>query len=101
MSDDNIQLILQRLDFSEQNTQLILQRLDLSDQNTQLILQRFDKLETDQVKLEKEWNEKFFQLSRDTLNFSRNIIVTAAVVAVVAPLLRESLTFALELIKQR
>jgi len=79
---------------TDENTQLILQRLDTIDA-------RFNKLEADQTKLEKDWNEKFFQLSRDTLNFSRNIIVTAAVVAVVAPLLRESLTFALELLKQR
>jgi len=78
---------------TDENTQLILQRLDTIDA-------RFNKLEADQTKLEKDWNEKFFQLSRDTLNFSRNIIVTAAVVAVVAPLLRESLTFALELLKQ-
>jgi MerR family transcriptional regulator, repressor of the yfmOP operon len=48
----------------------------------------------------KKWDERFFQLSRDTLNFSRNIIVTAAVVTVVAPLLKESVTFALELIKK-
>jgi len=48
---------------------------------------------------DKEWNEKFFQLSRDTLSFARNVIVTAAIVAVIAPLLRESLTFALETLK--
>jgi hypothetical protein len=48
----------------------------------------------------KKWDERFFQLSRDTLNFSRNIIVTAAVVTVVAPLLKESVTFALQLIKE-
>lgn len=48
----------------------------------------------------KKWDERFFQLSQDTLNFSRNIIVTAAVVTVVAPLLKESVTFALQLIKE-
>ncbi len=60
------------------------------------------KLETESKRWEaesKKWDERFFQLSRDTLNFSRNIIVTAAVVTVVAPLLKESVTFALELIK--
>jgi len=86
---------------TDENTQLILQRLDTIDARFNTIDGRFNKLEADQTKLEKDWNEKFFQLSRDTLNFSRNIIVTAAVVAVVAPLLRESLTFALELLKQR
>lgn len=34
-----------------------------------------------------KWDERFFQLSRDTLNFSRNVIITAAVVAVLAPIL--------------
>jgi MerR family transcriptional regulator, repressor of the yfmOP operon len=48
----------------------------------------------------KKWDERFFQLSRDTLNFSRNIIVTASVVTVLAPLLKESVTFALQLIKE-
>jgi len=79
----------------------------MSDENTATILQALTELKAevhdfkaDQAKLEKEWNEKFFQLSRDTLNFARNVIVTAAVVAVLAPLLRESLTFALDLVKQ-
>jgi hypothetical protein len=80
----------------------------MSDENVQLILTKFEEFKTelsadlkaDQAKLEKEWNEKFFQLSRDTLNFARNVIVTAAVVAVLAPLLKESLTFALELLRE-
>jgi len=51
-------------------------------------------------KQDKGWNERFYQLSRDTLNFARNVIVTAAIVAVVAPLLRDSLMIALDLIQK-
>ncbi len=42
------------------------------------------------------WDDRFFQLSRDTLNFSRNVIVTAAVIAVITPTLREALSATLE-----
>lgn len=35
------------------------------------------------------WDERFFQLSRDTLNFTRNIVTTAAVVAVIVPIFRD------------
>jgi ABC-type Zn uptake system ZnuABC Zn-binding protein ZnuA len=87
----------------------------MSDENFQSIVQALNELKVELkvelkaetmainsklLALDEKWNEKFFQLSRDTLNFARNVIVTAAVVAVLAPLLRESLTFALDLLKQ-
>lgn len=37
------------------------------------------------------WDERFFQLSRDTLGFTRNVVTTAAVVAVLIPLLKDVL----------
>jgi MerR family transcriptional regulator, repressor of the yfmOP operon len=89
MTDNELEKLDSRLDrittISEANTLSI-------EANTLSIA----KLEAES----KKWDERFFQLSRDTLNFSRNIIVTAAVVTVVAPLLKESVTFALELIKK-
>jgi uncharacterized protein (DUF3084 family) len=39
----------------------------------------------------KRWDERFFQLSRDTLNFTRNVVTIAAITAVLIPLLRMSL----------
>jgi hypothetical protein len=54
-----------------------------------------------QSKFNEKIDERFYQLSKDTLGFARNVIVTAAVVAVLAPLLKESLSFALDLIKTR
>lgn len=37
----------------------------------------------------KRWDERFFQLSRDTLGFTRTVVTTAAVVAVLIPLLKD------------
>lgn len=45
------------------------------------------------------WDEHFYQLTKNTLGFARNVIVTAAVVAVVAPLLRDSLAIALNILQ--
>lgn len=65
-----------------------------------------EKQSTTQQQVEKlvaeseKWDERFFQLSRDTLNFSRNIVVTAAVVAVLVPVLREAAAALIELFKR-
>lgn len=37
----------------------------------------------------KRWDERFFQLSRDTLTFTRAVVTTAAVVAVIVPIFRD------------
>jgi hypothetical protein len=49
----------------------------------------------------KRWDERFFQLSRDTLNFTRAVVTTAAVVAVIIPLLKDVAPLVIELIKSR
>jgi len=56
------------------------------------MVKRLDELATKS----ETWDDRFFQLSRDTLNFSRNIIVTAAVIAVITPALRDALSLVLE-----
>jgi MerR family transcriptional regulator, repressor of the yfmOP operon len=91
MSDENFQSIVQAL--NELKVEL---KAELKSELKSETMAINSKL----LALDEKWNEKFFQLSRDTLNFARNVIVTAAVVAVLAPLLRESLTFALDLLKQ-
>jgi hypothetical protein len=45
-----------------------------------------DQRLTDEVK---RWDERFFQLSRDTLSFTRAVVTTAAVVAVIVPIFRD------------
>ncbi len=47
----------------------------------------------------KRWDERFFQLSRDTLNFTRTVVTTAAVVAVLIPLLKDVVPFVIEILK--
>ncbi|MCS6958739.1 MAG: hypothetical protein RMK91_01650 [Pseudanabaenaceae cyanobacterium SKYGB_i_bin29] len=42
-----------------------------------------DRLDTEV----KRWDERFFQLSKDTLVFTRTVITTAAIVAVLTPII--------------
>lgn len=46
------------------------------------------------------WDERFFQLSRDTLGFTRNVVTTAAVVAVLIPFLRDVLPLLIEVVSR-
>ncbi|MFS8860196.1 hypothetical protein [Synechococcus sp. H60.4] len=48
----------------------------------------------------KRWDERFFQLSRDTLNFTRNVVTIAAITAVLIPLLRDVAPLLIELLQQ-
>jgi hypothetical protein len=68
---------------------------------TREILERLDAHILEQSKFNAKLDERFYQLSKDTLVFARNVIVTAAVVAVVAPLLRDSLAIALNLLNKQ
>lgn len=47
------------------------------------------------------WDERFFQLTRDTLNFTRAVVTTAAVVAVLVPTLKEVLPGIIDLLAGR
>lgn len=46
----------------------------------------------------KRWDERFFQLSRDTLGFTRTVVTTAAVVAVLIPLLKDVAPLVIQLL---
>ncbi|MCJ2542847.1 hypothetical protein [Thermostichus vulcanus] len=48
----------------------------------------------------KRWDERFFQSSRDTLNFTRNVVVIAAVTAVLIPLLRDVTPLIIDIMKE-
>jgi MerR family transcriptional regulator, repressor of the yfmOP operon len=65
------------------------------------VLQAIKQIE---VKLDSEvqrWDERFFQLSRDTLNFTRNVVTTAAVVAVIVPIFRDLIPIFVEQLSRR
>ncbi len=49
----------------------------------------------------KRWDERFFQLSRDNLNLSRSIIVTAGAAVIFAPFLQAVVPAILALIKNQ
>lgn len=49
----------------------------------------------------KRWDERFFQLSRDNLNISRTIIVTAGAAVIFAPFLQAVVPAILALVKQQ
>jgi hypothetical protein len=85
---------------SDENTESIMQVLSVLSDKVDANTQEQIKLNEEQAKFNQKMDERFYQLSKDTLGFARNVIVTAAVVAVLAPLLKESLTFALDLLKQ-
>ncbi len=45
------------------------------------------------------WDERFFQLSRDTLGFTRTVVTVAAVVAVLIPLLKDVAPLVIEILR--
>jgi predicted nuclease with TOPRIM domain len=84
-----------RLDRIEELLGNLAEKQSATQERANQVNERVDKLAAESEK----WDERFFQLSRDTLNFSRNVIVTAAVVAVLAPLLREVVVALIESFK--
>jgi MerR family transcriptional regulator, repressor of the yfmOP operon len=71
-------------------------RLDQIEATLERVAERLETLAKEQQatnqKLEegtKLWDERFFQLSRDTLTFTRTIVTTAAVVAIIVPIFRD------------
>jgi hypothetical protein len=82
---------------SDENMELLLRRLDAKIQELKQELKQEVKADIDE--LDKRWNERFFQLSRETLGFARNVIVTAAVVAVLVPLAKEALVLVPKLLE--
>lgn len=84
-----------RLDRMERLQEQIQSQLGELTEKQSTTQQQVDKLVAESEK----WDERFFQLSRDTLNFSRNIVVTAAVVAVLVPVLREAAATLIELFR--
>jgi len=62
--------------------------------------ERFAKTE-ERIEAEvRRWDERFFQLSRDTLNFTRNIVTIAAITAVLIPLLKDVAPLIVELLRE-
>lgn len=72
----------------QQQQVLAQQQQALTDQQ-KTILTGIDRIGPQLDAEVRRWDERFYQLSRDTLVFTRNIVTIAAVTAVLIPLLRD------------
>jgi len=68
----------------------------MSNESEQKILDAINELKKDvdelrsELKAEtKQWDERFFQLSKDTLTFVRSVISAGVIVAVLVPAVKE------------
>ncbi|MEN9220822.1 MAG: hypothetical protein Q6M04_00135 [Thermostichus sp. BF3_bins_97] len=89
-----------RLDRIERTVEANAQAIAQLTQQNQEVLERIARTE-ERIEAEvKRWDERFFQLSRDTLNFTRNIVTIAAVTAVLIPLLKDVAPLVVELLRE-
>ncbi len=63
-------------------------RLDRIEALVERNAQAIAKLESDLEKKSDQWDERYFQLTRDTLGTAKTIIVTAGVVVIFSPVLQ-------------
>ncbi|MCJ2541749.1 hypothetical protein [Thermostichus vulcanus] len=80
----------------EANAQAIAQLAEQSQEVLESIANTEERIEAEV----KRWDERFFQLSRDTLNFTRNAVTIAAVTAVLIPLLKDVVPLVIELLRE-
>ena len=87
----------------EANAQAIAQLTRQNQELMQTIAGTEERIARAEERLEaevKRWDERFFQLSRDTLNFTRNVVTIAAITAVLIPLLRDVAPLLIELLRE-
>lgn len=87
----------------EANAQAIAQLARQNQELMQTIAGTEERIARAEERLEaevKRWDERFFQLSRDTLNFTRNVVTIAAITAVLIPLLRDVAPLLIELLRE-
>lgn len=92
---------MDRLDRIERNLETLTEQVSRVSERVDRVSEDVDKLRVDLAAESKKWDDRFFQLSRDTLNFSRNVIVTAGIVAVLVPALWEAIVVLVETFKQQ
>ncbi|MEN9226522.1 MAG: hypothetical protein Q6M54_13745 [Thermostichus sp. DRC_bins_24] len=92
----NAQAIAQLVQQNQEVLQTIAQTEERIAQTEERIARTEERIEAEV----KRWDERFFQLSRDTLNFTRNIVTIAAVTAVLIPLLKDVAPLVVELLRE-
>jgi len=70
-----------------------LSRIESNLERLEVIVQRNSEEITqsrrDMTELSRKWDERFYQLTKDNLNISRTIIITAGAAIIFSPLLKE------------
>lgn len=64
-------------------------RLDRIEANLEKLERLVQQNSDDLKETSRKWDERFYQLTKDNLNISRTIIITAGVAIIFSPLLRE------------
>ncbi|MEN9259565.1 MAG: hypothetical protein Q6L60_01260 [Thermostichus sp. HHBFW_bins_43] len=99
----NAQAIAQLVQQNQEVLQTIAQTEERIAQTEERIARTEERIARTEERIEaevKRWDERFFQLSRDTLNFTRNIVTIAAVTAVLIPLLKDVAPLVVELLRE-
>lgn len=73
---------------SEPTLSDVLQELRGLRQDVNELKQDVDGLKQELTAEVKRWDERYYQLSKDTLGFARYVIVSGVIVAVLAPVFR-------------
>jgi septal ring factor EnvC (AmiA/AmiB activator) len=94
------QEVLQKIANTEERIANTEERIANAEERIANAEERFAKTE-ERIEAEvRRWDERFFQLSRDTLNFTRNIVTIAAITAVLIPLLKDVAPLIVELLRE-
>jgi chromosome segregation ATPase len=72
----------------KQDVDSLKQDVDGLKQNVDGLKQDIDDIRKELTAEVKRWDERYYQLSKDTLGFARYVIVSGVIVAVLAPVFR-------------
>ncbi|MEN9222723.1 MAG: hypothetical protein Q6M04_09835 [Thermostichus sp. BF3_bins_97] len=103
-TDERLERIETAIEILGQDNRAILERLEVDSKRyaaeNQAVLEQLEASRQELREEVKRWDERFFQLSRDTLNFTRAVVTTAAIVAVLIPFLKDVAPLLIELVKE-
>ncbi|APB33777.1 hypothetical protein GlitD10_1455 [Gloeomargarita lithophora Alchichica-D10] len=87
-SEPTLNDVLQELRGLRQDVNELKRDVDGLKQDVDALKQDVDALKQELTAEVKRWDERYYQLSKDTLGFARYVIVSGVIVAVLAPVFR-------------
>ncbi|WAS06271.1 hypothetical protein LQF76_05130 [Gloeomargaritales cyanobacterium VI4D9] len=87
-SEPTLADVLQELRGLRQDVSELKQDVDGLKQDVDDLKREVDGLKQELNAEVKRWDERYYQLSKDTLGFARYVIVSGVIVAILAPVLR-------------